>query len=320
MSVDHDTLWADLLQFDPPSADRVWEGDLRDPDAPSWYGNLGSLIHQARGPAEADELADEPVVVATMRRASLGATIVALPHHRGVRSVARVVAMKSAAAATTVSMVGVAAAATTGIVATVAATVVVPAFNEKVRPVIEHVVPVEATEMPGPASSARPTAGADCRPQSDHCLDPSSPVVVELAPVTPAAPSAEAGAPTVVVPAPAASDSVESDAPAATPVVDVPVEPPPAEPAATEPPPAESPAEPPPREPPPPEPTVTDRPLVEPTRAHPPATDPTAGVPGADPGSSGAERGQGQSQGQGQGQGNGNKSPDGTVEPTPPAG
>ena len=141
MTVDRDTLWADLLQFDPPSADRVWEGDLRDPDAPGWYASLGSLIHQARGPAEADELVDEPAVVATMRRASLGAAIVALPHHRGVRSVGRVVAMKAAAAATTASMVGVAAAATTGIVATVAATVVVPAFNEKVRPVIEHVGP-----------------------------------------------------------------------------------------------------------------------------------------------------------------------------------
>ncbi len=286
MTVDRDTLWADLLQFDPPSADRVWEGDLRDPDAPGWYASLGSLIHQARGPAEADELVDEPAVVATMRRASLGAAIVALPHHRGVRSVGRVVAMKAAAAATTASMVGVAAAATTGIVATVAATVVVPAFNEKVRPVIEHVVPVEATELPAPASSARPTVGADCRPQSDHCLDPSSPVVVELAPATPAAPSAAAAAPTVVAPAPTASGSVEPDAPAAAPVVEAPVEPAPAEPAPVEPAPVEPPvaeappAEPPPTEPPPAEPTIADPPpAVEPTIADPPATDPPAADP-----------------------------------------
>ena len=289
MSVDHDTLWADLLQFDPPSADRVWEGDLRDPDAPGWYASLGSLIHQARGPAEADELVDEPAVVATMRRASLGAAIVALPHHRGVRSVGRVVAMKAAAAATTASMVGVAAAATTGIVATVAATVVVPAFNEKVRPVIEHVVPVEATELPAPASSARPTAGADCRPQSDHCLDPSSPVVVELAPATPAAPSAAAAAPTVVAPAPAASGSVEPDVPAAAPVVEAPVEPAPAEPAPVEPAPVETAGRParsprrpnrPSAEPPPAEPTIAEPPpAVEPTIADPPAPDPPAADP-----------------------------------------
>ena len=157
---ERDVLWADLVQFDPPSADKVWDGDLRDPDAPGWYTHLGSLIHRARGPAELDELADEPDVVATMRRAGLGAAIVALPRHRGVRSVGRVVAVKAAAAATTVSMVGVAAAATTGIVATVAATVVVPAIQERVRPVIEtHIVPVEPTQHADVDAVARPSPG-----------------------------------------------------------------------------------------------------------------------------------------------------------------
>ena len=186
MTAERDVLWADLLQFDPPSADQAWDGDLRDPDAPDWYADLGSLIHRARGPAEPDELADEPELVATMRRASLGAAIVALPRHRGVRSVGRVVAMKAAAAATTVSMVGVAAAATTGIVATVAATVVVPAISEKVRPVIEaHIVPVEPTGPPSSAQTSTPSptrrpVGAECRLLEDVCADPSAPVIVDL--------------------------------------------------------------------------------------------------------------------------------------------
>ena len=144
MTVDRDALWADLVQFDPPTADRVWDGDVTDPDAPGWYGQLGDLIHRARGPAETDELLDEPVVVDTMRRAGLGAALVGLPRRPEVRTVGRVVAMKAAATVTAVSMVGVAA-ATTGIVASV----VVPAFNEKVLPAIQaHVLPAEETLDP----------------------------------------------------------------------------------------------------------------------------------------------------------------------------
>ena len=221
MTTDRDVLWADLLQFDPPSADKVWDGDLRDPDAPGWYADLGSLIHQARGPAEVDELVDEPGVVDTMRRASLGAAIVALPRHRGVRSFGRVVAMKAAAAATTVSMVGVAAAATTGIVATVAATVVVPAIQEKVRPVIERVVPVESTHTPSstPTSTpppARPPAGAECQPQADVCADPAAPVVVDPRPAPLAEPAPAVGtaaAPASTEPTAAATDTTVVEAP-----------------------------------------------------------------------------------------------------------
>ena len=101
MTADRDLLWADMVQFDPPHADRVWEGDVGDPDAPLWYEHLGDLIHRARGPAEADELLDEPVVVDNLRRAGVGATIRALPRRRGVRTVGRMVAMKATAAATT---------------------------------------------------------------------------------------------------------------------------------------------------------------------------------------------------------------------------
>ncbi len=261
---ERDVLWADLVQFDPPSADKVWDGDLRDPDAPGWYTHLGSLIHRARGPAELDELADEPDVVATMRRAGLGAAIVALPRHRGVRSVGRVVAVKAAAAATTVSMVGVAAAATTGIVATVAATVVVPAIQERVRPVIEtHIVPVEPTNTPtSTPSPARPPVGAECQPLADVCADPSAPVVVNVPPAPPADP-------VPVLAEPVTEPEVSTTAPASTEppttVTDTPVVEAPAEPAPVEPAPVEPTSEPTPVEP------TAKGPPAEPTAKGPPA-------------------------------------------------
>ena len=236
-AADRDALWVDLLQFDPPAADRVWDGDLGDPDAPPWYEDLGSLIHQARGPAEAEELVDEPEVVATMRRASLGAAIVALPRHRSVRSLGRVVAMKTAAAATTASMVGVAAAATTGIVATVAATVVVPAISEKVRPVVEaHVVPLES-ETTTTEAPVRPPLDEVCPPQGGVCADPSAPVLVDVPPAPPAAPVPV----TASEPPATASETTTAEAPAATtpPVSTTETTAPPAvvEPSAAEPPP-----------------------------------------------------------------------------------
>jgi hypothetical protein len=257
MTVDRDVLWVDLLQFDPPSADRVWEGDLHDPDAPGWYTDLGSIIHRARGPAEPHELVDEPDVVATMRRASLGATIAALPRRPGARSVGRLVAMKATAAATTASLVGVAAAATTGIVATV----VVPAIADKVRPVVEeHVVPVEAiTERP-----SVPTAGTACRPRSDFCIDPSSPVVVDLPAAAPADP-AEVAPATVAAPA-----TAESVAGIEAPLVEQPVVEAPVEPGVTEPVPTEL----------PPEPVDPAPPAAQ---VDPPAADPDPGRPSASP-------------------------------------
>ncbi len=82
MTASRDELWVDMTQFDPRLADRVWDGDLRDPDAPSWYAELGSKIRRARGPAEPLELVDEPVLVDTMRRVTLGDRITSLPAAR----------------------------------------------------------------------------------------------------------------------------------------------------------------------------------------------------------------------------------------------
>ncbi|HKY67381.1 MAG TPA: hypothetical protein VJM49_13460, partial [Acidimicrobiales bacterium] len=195
MTADRDLLWADMVQFDPPHADRVWEGDVGDLDAPVWYEHLGDLIHRARGPAEPDELLDEPVVVDNMRRAGVGATIRALPRRRGVRTVGRMVAMKATAAATTAGLVGVAA-ATTGIVATVTATVVVPAINERVLPVIKHqVLPVEVAFEPSDEDGAHPRGDEDadstarCPTDGGPCTVPGGPVVVDLPATTPNEPA-----------------------------------------------------------------------------------------------------------------------------------
>lgn len=225
MTADRDLLWADMVQFDPPHADRVWEGDVGDPDAPVWYEHLGDLIHRARGPAEADELLDEPVVVDNMRRAGVGATIRALPRRRGVRTVGRMVAMKATAAATTAGLVGVAAAATTGIVATVAATVVVPAINERVLPVItHHVLPAEVAVEPSDEDRADPLGDEDadstapCPTDGVPCTVPGGPVVVDLPAATPNEPA------TVTPERTAATDAVvtvpEATVPAEAPPTD----------------------------------------------------------------------------------------------------
>lgn len=229
MSNDRDVLWADLVQFDTTLADRVWDGDVSDPDAPAWYRHLGYLIVRARGPADPDELADEPVVVPTMARVGTGRStrLDAGARHRRprVRTVGRIAAMKASAAATTVGMVGVAA-ATTGIVATVAATVVVPAISaDRDVGISEDVTTSE--EVSDPADGTDPRSGdavdgAACAPGDDPCASAGGPVVVDLpsqladsqAPADGATPETEAvepGAePTATGPAPA--DAATSDA------------------------------------------------------------------------------------------------------------
>ena len=192
-----DQLWVDMTQFDTEVADGVWEGTTVDPDAPSWYRDLRSLIHRARGPAEPHELVDEPVTVTTMHRVALGRTLARIPRSSGVRTLGRVVAMK-AAAATTASVVSVAAAAaaTTGIVATVAATVVVPAVAEHVVPMIgEQLAPTVAApiEMTSPDESDATAV--------HETADPAPSVVVDepAASVEPVTGATDAGAPTLEV-------------------------------------------------------------------------------------------------------------------------
>jgi hypothetical protein len=211
-----DEIWVDMVQFDTETADRVWDGALRDADAPHWYRDLRGWIHRARGPAEADELADESLVVESMRRVTLDDRIAELPRRKGVRTLGRVVAMKAAAAATTSVVSVAAAAATTGIVATVAATVVVPVIHEKVIPAIEdqlspaasgddsgddsgdHVittVPVPTQALPSPGSPRMD----ECRVAGFECPDPA-PVIEVTAPAPAAAPLA--GPVTAPTPAP----------------------------------------------------------------------------------------------------------------------
>ena len=152
---DRDEIWVDLTQLDTQAADAVWDGTHRDPDAPAWYRDLRSVIHRAKGPAEAHELADEPELVETMHRATLGETLARLPRSSGARTLGRVLAMK-AAAATTATMISVAAAAaaTTGIMATVAATVVVPVVKDHVVPMInDHLTPTVAAPAEVPANN-----------------------------------------------------------------------------------------------------------------------------------------------------------------------
>ena len=218
-----DQLWVDMTQFDTEVADGVWDGTTVDPDAPSWYRDLRSVIHRARGPAEPHELVDEPVTVPAMHRTARGRTLARIPRSGGVRALGRVVAVK-AAAATTASVVGVAAAAaaTTGIVATVAASVVVPAVAEHVVPVIgEHLAPIEmATPDESGASAAHETAGP-------------APSVV--------AGAADAGVPTLevrlaVTPDPEPAPEPVEPAPAPDPVPEeVPAEPAPVGPAPVDP-------------------------------------------------------------------------------------
>lgn len=169
-----DELWVDMTQFDTRVADGVWDDMAPDPDAPGWYADVRTLVHRARGPAEPDELVDEPVIVDTMRRATLGETLAQLPHRPGVRTVGRLMAIKAAAATTASVMTMAAAAATTGIVATVAATLVVPGLQERVMPMIGHGDP-PAAEAPAPTDTdADGTPGAAtprrCDPDEDSCV------------------------------------------------------------------------------------------------------------------------------------------------------
>jgi hypothetical protein len=273
-AVGRDEIWVDMTQFDQRAADGVWDGTTRDPDAPPWYRDVRSLIHRARGPAEPEELVDEPVVVATMHKVRLGGSIARLPRSSGVRTLGRVIAMK-AAAATTASVIGVAAAAaaTTGIVATVAATVVVPVVKEHVVPMInDHippaVVPAEvASSIPDPARHHE-ASGLPCTVAVGSCGDQAAAAgpVGDL-PVDQSVTDPAAATPTSVT----ATDGTDHTA---APAVDPPATDPPADPEAgdpvvTEPPPVD----PPPTDPPPVDPPPSDPP-IEPTIADPPPTDP----------------------------------------------
>lgn len=234
-----DELWVDMTQFDTRVADGVWDAMAPDPDAPGWYADVRTLVHRARGPAEPDELVDEPVIVDTMRRATLGETLAQLPHRPGVRTVGRLMAIKAAAATTASVMTMAAAAATTGIVATVAATVVVPAIQERVMPIIGHGDP-PAAEAPAPsANDADGTPGAatprPCGPDEDSCVQGTAGSVVSDGPGAPspvpgsiaetpepvpaaatATPEPQAAEPPGPAPAPEPTTTTTTTAPAAT--------------------------------------------------------------------------------------------------------
>jgi hypothetical protein len=220
MTVGRDELWVDMTQFDTRVADGVWDGEAPDPDAPRWFADLRSLVHRARGPAEPDELVDEPVLVDRMRRATLGEAITDLPHRAGVRTVGRLVAMKAAAATTASVMTVAAAAATTGIVATVAATVVVPAIHERIMPIIGDEGP-PAAEAPVQTGSDADVAPGDvttrsCDPDRD-CVQVSAEPTVDGTgePVAPAAETTEPESDTA--PAAAADEPAAEQGPAAAP-------------------------------------------------------------------------------------------------------
>jgi hypothetical protein len=218
MSAGRDELWVDMTQFDARVADGVWDGAPPDSDAPGWFADVRALVHRARGPAEPDELVDEPVLVDRMRRATLGETIAELPHRPGVRTLGRLVTMKAAAATTASVMTMAAAAATTGIVATVAATVVVPAIQERVMPIIGHEAP-PAAEAPAPTDAeADGTPGAatppSCAPDEDDCDRGNAESVANDAPGKPS-PATEASEPAPATdpaaPEPAGSEPEPAD-------------------------------------------------------------------------------------------------------------
>jgi hypothetical protein len=230
MTPAHDEIWVDMAQFDTGVADGIWDGTASDPDAPGWYGEVRALIHQARGPAEPDELLAEPLVVESMRRVTIGAALTRLPRSAGARTFRRLVAMK-VAAATTASVVGVAtAAATTGIVATV----VVPAIEEHVVPMIEQLAPTYLQPKPrdaGPTvgeqdETGSPAGAADvsscartgrCEPGTGEpapvapapIVDPASPVPAPSAKPEPV----EAAQPVVAADAPVETSAVADGAP-----------------------------------------------------------------------------------------------------------
>jgi hypothetical protein len=219
MSSSRDELWVDMTQFDTRTADGVWEGEPTDPDAPAWYGHMRTLIHRARGPAEAHELVDEPVLVETMRRATLGATLADLQRGPGVRALGRVLATKAAAAATTASLASVAAAAaTTGVVATVTATMVVPAINEHVMPIIENGL-TPAVVAPHRAEHEGGAGPTTCDPEDGGCrARPGDLVVVDVPAPEPRPATAPMPAPATAVPVTATATATESVT--ATPVSD----------------------------------------------------------------------------------------------------
>lgn len=265
---DRDEMWVDLTQFDTLAADSVWEGTHRDPDAPAWYRDLRSLIHRARGPAESHELLDEPELVETMHRATLGGTLARLPRSSGARTLGRVLAMK-AAAATTASMISVAAAAaaTTGIVATVAATVVVPVVKDHVVPMLnDHLTPTVAAPAQDPGNTnvagtvshhSEAELAAAAPAPSDAVTDPVGTVTAPTPLIAPDL--AEVSEPAQVAdPAPVTADETLAPPPA--------VDPAPADPA-------------PPTDPAPP----ADPAPANPGRGN-PSADPGHGTPPADPG------------------------------------
>jgi hypothetical protein len=210
-----DEIWVDMTQFDTEVADAVWDGTYRDRSAPPWYRDVRSLIHRARGPAEAHELADEPAVVEAMGQTARGQylapTRARATRPSGVHTLGRVVAMK-AAAATTATLIGVtaAAAATTGIVATVAATVVVPAVRHHVAPLIgDRLDPTVIDTSRSRAGDGSDTHGSQVTPchagDGDDCgtLDPST------AGARPPDASAPAEMPVAADPSPAQSPADE---------------------------------------------------------------------------------------------------------------
>jgi hypothetical protein len=196
-----DQIWIDMIQFDVRAADGLWEGTAPADGAPAWYDDVSGLIETATGPAEPNELVDEPVVVEDMHRTTLGGCS-RRRHHR--RTVGRVVAMK-AAAATTAGVLGIAAAAaTTGLVATVAS-VVVPAIEEHVLLVTGDAPESGIPATPGPdATLGSPGPSLDERGMAVAAARPASPT---RGPATPG-PSAGPGGP-----APAASVTAAAAAP-----------------------------------------------------------------------------------------------------------
>jgi hypothetical protein len=210
MTASRDELWVDMTQFDPRLADRVWEGDLRDPDAPRWYTDVAAAIRRARGPAEPGELIDEPVVVANMSGAALGRRVTVRPHRQRSHALHRIVAIKATATVASLTMVGVAA-ATTGLVAGV----VVPAINEHIAPLVEeHLDP--GVTVPG-GGSAPPAPLSMCADRGVPCGDrvplpavdaPSAaPPPAQPTPPPTSAPGAATVPEPAVEPEPAAPDS-----------------------------------------------------------------------------------------------------------------
>jgi hypothetical protein len=246
-----DEIWIDMVQFDVRVADRLWEGIPPAHGAPGWYDDVSGLIETASGPAEPNELVDEPVVVEDMHQTTLGG-----PRRcRHGRALGRLIALK-AAAATTASVVGVAAAAaaTTGIVATVAS-VVVPVIEEHVLPADDEQEAADPAVPRAGDSGAGPDTRTDDQPSDLAAAPPAAPATpagsgpaepeptVASASSAPTAPTAETGAELAPAAAPAPpTPAVADPAPPPEPGGVSPTPPPAAgpEPPAVAPPPAEA--------------------------------------------------------------------------------